>query len=121
MQQSPTWEANLFAANQEIPCILSNPKVHHRIHKRPPPLTILSQLNPIHTPPPHPTSWSAILILSSHLRLGLSSGLFYPGFLTKILCTPLPSPIRAIFPAHLILLDFITRTRVGEGVTTIDY
>jgi hypothetical protein len=33
MQQSPSWEANWFAASQEIPRILWNPKVHYRIHK----------------------------------------------------------------------------------------
>lgn len=32
-----------------------------------------------------------ILILSTHLRLRLSSGLFPSGFSTKILCAPLPS------------------------------
>jgi hypothetical protein len=32
----------------------------------------------------------------------------------KHLYTPLLSPIRATFPAHIILLDFITRTIFGE-------
>jgi hypothetical protein len=35
----------------------------------PPTFSILSQLNSVHTP--HNTSWKSILILSSHLRLGL--------------------------------------------------
>jgi hypothetical protein len=33
MEQSPSWEANWFAASQEIPRILWNTKVHYRIHK----------------------------------------------------------------------------------------
>ena len=45
--QSPSWEANCFAASQEIPRISRNPKVHYRTHKRPPPLSILGQHNPI--------------------------------------------------------------------------
>ena len=40
MEQSPSWEANWFAANQEIPRILWNPKVHYRTHKRPPPVLL---------------------------------------------------------------------------------
>jgi len=36
MLQSPSWEANWFAASQEIPRISRNPKVHYRTHKRPP-------------------------------------------------------------------------------------
>jgi hypothetical protein len=48
MEQSPSWEANWFAASQEILSILWYPKVHYRIHKWPPPVSILSQPNPVH-------------------------------------------------------------------------
>jgi hypothetical protein len=60
-----------------------------------------------------------LLILSYHLCLGLPSGLFRSGFPTKTLHTPLISPIRATRPAHLILLDFITRTILGEDYGSV--
>ena len=53
MVQSPSWEANWFAASQEIPRISRNPKVHYRTHKRPPPVSILGQPNPVHKPTSH--------------------------------------------------------------------
>ena len=63
----------------------------------------LSWASPIQSIYPHPTSWRSILTLSTHLRLGLSSGLFPSCFPTKTLYTPLIKPIRATCPAHLTL------------------
>ena len=53
MVQSPSWEANWFAASQEILRISRNPKIHYRTHKRPPTVPILGQPNPVHTPTSH--------------------------------------------------------------------
>ena len=59
--------------------------------------------------------WQSILIPCSHLRLccfsNWSLSLRFP---TKTLYTRLLSPIRATFPAPLILLDLISRIIFGE-------
>jgi hypothetical protein len=111
MELSPYWEAANFTATHELPSILRNSKVHHRVHKSPPLVPIRSQIDPVHTIPTHLRS---ILILSAHLRLSLPSSLFSSGFPNNILYGFLVSPIRATRPAHLILLDLIIIIMFGE-------
>jgi hypothetical protein len=81
MEHSPSWEANRSSASQEISNILWNPKVHYRIHKRPPSLPSLSQNNAVHAFPSY--GLKSVLRLSFHLSLGLPSCLFRSDLLTK--------------------------------------
>jgi len=52
----------------------------------------LSWASPIQSIYPHLTPCRSILILSTHLHLGLPSGLLHYGFPTKTLYTPYPHP-----------------------------
>jgi hypothetical protein len=48
VEQSSSGEANRFGASKEIPQVLWNLRVHYCNHKCPPPVPILSQLDPVH-------------------------------------------------------------------------
>ena len=110
MEQRPATEADTSLACQEIPRILRNPKVHYRIDKSPPPVPILSQIDPVHVS--HPTSRRPIIILSSHLHLGLSSGLVPSGLPTNTLYASLFVPTRATSPAlHILLSPYVEITK----------
>jgi hypothetical protein len=77
----------------------------------------LSWTRPIQSTLPHPTSPRSILILSTHLHLGLPSVLFPSVFHTNNLYTFLFA-IHATWPAHLILLDLIVLIILGEEYTS---
>ena len=103
---------------KKFPAILLNPKVHYRIHKRPPPISILGQLNPVHRPISHLLEIHRNIIhLSTPRSPQWSLSLRFPH---QHPIHSLSSPIRATCPAHLILLDFITRTILGEEYRSED-
>jgi len=114
MVQSPSWEANWFAARQEIPRILWNPKVHYRTHKRLPPVSILGQPNSVHIPTSHFLEIHPNIIhLSTPRSPQWSLSLRFP--YQDLIHPPLLTHTRHMpSPSHLILLDFITRTILGE-------
>ena len=106
-----SWEVNWFAASQEIPCISRNPNVHYRTHKRPTPVSILGQTNPVHIPTSH------LLEIQPNIRPPLWS--LSLRLLHQDPISPLSSPIRATCPTHLIFLDFIPHTILGEQYKSI--
>ena len=76
----------------------------------------LSWASSIQSMTPHPTSWSSILILSSHLRLGLSSGLSPSGFPTITLYMPLFSPYVLHVPP-ILFFSICSREQYWEKST----
>jgi hypothetical protein len=73
-----------------------NPKVHYHIHKSPPLVPILSQINPVHTTPSY----------LSKIYFKIIPGCLFPsGFCTNNLYAYIFATIHATCPAHLILLD----------------
>jgi len=113
MEQSPSWEAIRFAANQEIPRILWNPKVHYRIHKCPPLLPVLSQLDLVHTPTSHFLKINLNIILLS--TPGSPQWSLSPRFPHQNPVHSSPLPHARYIPR---LLDFITHTILSEEYRT---
>jgi hypothetical protein len=109
------WKANSSSASQEIPRILWNPKVRYPIQNRPPPVPILSQINPTHTPTPHFLKIHRNIILPS--TPGSSRYFFPSGFPRKTLYTP--PPHKCYMPCPSDSSWFYTRKLLGEECISV--
>jgi len=107
MEHNPPSEANRFENSHEILHISRNPTVHYIIPKCPPPVSNLSQLDPVHTT----TSY----FLKIHLNIILPSTSVCPHW---CLSPTFPHPVHAAPirhtrymppPLHFILHNRITR------------
>jgi hypothetical protein len=113
MELRPSWE------NQTVAQLLKNfPRYYGRRRF----ITVLTRAlhlslswnKYIQSMSPHTISLRTILILFSHLRLCLHSGLFPSGVPTETLYTFLFSPVHPTYPSRLILLDLIILIMFGE-------
>ena len=103
MKQSPSWEAKLFSASQEMLCILWNLKVHYYVYKCPPLVPIMSQINSTHDTPTYLLKIPSNIILPS--RPGCSKwspSLRFPH--QNPVCHS-PHPHKCYMTPHLILHD----------------
>jgi hypothetical protein len=78
MKQSPSWETNMHLPSQETRGHWWNPKVHCRVHKRPPLIPVPNQKNPVHSFSPYFTKIHSNIILPSTPRFSVVSSLPVP-------------------------------------------
>jgi hypothetical protein len=75
MEQSPSAEANIHSANQEISCLLWNPKVHYRVHNSTP---LVPWARWIQSTPPPPFPYSNIIFPYTPIDM-----VWYKNYLSK--------------------------------------
>jgi len=108
MVQSPSWEANQFSASQEIPTFYGTQTL------------ITTFTNACHLS----LSWASSIQSTPHIPLHEDPSLYYLpiyAWVSQMVSfpqvsspKPLLSPISTTCPSHLILLNFITQTIMGE-------
>jgi len=112
VEHNLSWEANSHSVYQKIPPLSWNTKVHCSVHKSPPLVPVLSQMNPFHSIWNYFSKIPSNNILQytpSSFEWSLNSSFSHKNFVFNFHLF-----MRAACPAYLILHDSITLTIFGE-------
>ena len=96
VEQSLSWDAKRSSAHQEILRVLWNQKFHYRIHKCPPPVSILSSINLVHSSPCYFLKIHFNIIFSSTPRPSKWSPSFGTPHQNHVCTTPFPKILHAL-------------------------
>ena len=103
--EQSSWEANMSSPSQEIPCILWNRKVHYRIEKHLPPVSIMSQISPSHAPPSHILKINFNIILLSMSKSCKRSLSPWSPHQNALFISPVAHTCQMPHPSHSSWLD----------------
>lgn len=103
MEHSPSWEANIRSAAQEILRLLWNTKFLYRIHNSQPLLLILSQIYPVQICIPN---FLKTHLNTIHLVMVRLCDTFLSEFSNRMLFAFLFFPMRVTWPTHIIFPYF---------------
>ena len=101
-----------FQLVKKFPAFYGTKKIHYCIHKCPPPVPILKQIDQVHTPTSHLLKIHLNVILPS--KPGSSKWSLYLRFPHQNPVYSSPLPIGATWPTHLIIFELITRAILRE-------